>query len=70
MPYGFPRTDDERTAMHLSIYGEEPPVVRLGNAQSIYPSEMPENLNLILLTGALFAGWIFVDFIIPRLMDK
>lgn len=70
MPYGIPLSNDERTAKHLSIYGNEPPVVRLGNAQTMYPSELPENFDLILLTGALFAGWVLVDFILPRLMNK
>ena len=70
MPYGIQRSDDERTAIHMSIYGNEPPVTRLGKAQAMYPSELPENFDLVLLTGAVLAGWIFVDFILPRLMNK
>ena len=70
MPYGIPIPDDERRIIHMSIYGEEPPVDRLGMPQTMYPSELPENFDLILLTGAVLAGWIFVDFILPRLMNK
>lgn len=72
MPYGTPLSNEERIIRHQTLYGfgEYPPETRLRSQQVMIPSEVNENTDLMILTGILIAGWVFVDFVLPRLMDK
>lgn len=70
MPYGTPLTEAERIDKHISIYGEMPPETRLGIPQGINTLEIDENLKLIILVGGIAGAWIFLDFILPSLVDK
>lgn len=70
MPYGTPITETDRIIRHQTLYGEYPPETRLGMNQIMYPQEMSENMELILLVGGIAGTWIFIEYILPHLMDK
>ena len=70
MPYGTPLTNAERIDRHIALYGEMPPETRMGIPQEMNTLEINENMNLILLVCGIGGAWIFLDYILPRLMDK
>jgi len=72
MPYGTPISNEDRIIRHQTLYGygESPPATRLGMNQIVYTQDMSEETKLAILVGGVFATYIFVDFILPRLMDR
>lgn len=70
MPYGTPISDEARIIRHQSIYGGYPPVTRLGINEKMFPQEINDNMNLIALVGGIAGTWIFIEYILPHLIDK
>ena len=70
MPYGTPVSEYERVARHQLIYGGSPPATRIGMNQKMFPQEICDNTNLIWLVSGIAGTWIFIEYILPHLMDK
>jgi len=72
MPYGTPISEEDRIIRHQTLYGygKYPPATRIGMNQTAYTQDMSEDTKLTMLVGGILATWIFVEFILPRIVDR